>query len=296
MAVHRCWAVLVACSAIAICTGPGHSSGLASFFDHFLKDFCVTRPYMSGVWGVSMLCSSLALPFAGHMLDTIGVRPVAFAASVTFALGLVCMSLIQGPVQLGVVLCVLRFAGPECMYLCANATINRWFVERRGQAMSIKGFFENLTAALPAVCTAMIAHSGWRRAYQQLAAVIGVLSVASCFALQTQPESVGLLPDGRSQAPEGAGGCGNKQKPSGGSIGGGGSGADITGSWADAEAGCGPQDYAQDPNYSLRDALRTRVFWVVLLTNCSFAGVSDLPRNPAVCYEQLDEPNHWSYD
>jgi len=60
------------------------------------------------------------------------------------------MSAVQNAWQLGAMVAVLRFSGPECMFLSTTTTVNRWFVRHRGKASIIRSVEETVLIAFPA--------------------------------------------------------------------------------------------------------------------------------------------------
>ena len=78
-----------------------------------------------------------------------------------------------------------------------NATVVRWFLRRRGQALSISTSGGSFAAVLmPLLMGALVDHYSWRTLYQVMAAVVFAgLLIASVY-LKASPEAVGLSIDG----------------------------------------------------------------------------------------------------
>lgn len=87
--------------------------------------------------------------------------------------------------------------------LVVNATLSKWFVRQRGRAISIAsmGLSAGAVVLAPAVAYAIV-HFGWRAAWaMQGMLLLAVLVIPAAIIIRRQPEDVGLLPDGDSEAP-----------------------------------------------------------------------------------------------
>jgi len=95
-------------------------------------------------------------------------------------------------------------------------------------------------ATFPIMAHALISHTDWRNAWVVLALVIWVVLVPIVLLVRRSPESVGLLPDGKpaQQLKEQAVGA--------------------------------RASTAQEVDFSLSEALRTRAFWLLLLATSAF--------------------------
>ena len=81
--------------------------------------------------------------------------------------------------------------------LIMNAAINKWFVQKRGWALSLGSIGVSLANMItPLVMTAVVDAVGWRSAYQLLAGAVLVIGIPVAFLLRRMPEDHGLLPDG----------------------------------------------------------------------------------------------------
>eukprot|EP00041_Stephanoeca_diplocostata_P035527 m.1257623 g.1257623 ORF g.1257623 m.1257623 type:complete len:456 (-) comp24715_c0_seq24:3547-4914(-) len=179
-----------------ICTSPGHSTGLNIFMDYLIRDIDMSRTSLSLTWTIALVISSCFTPVAGMAIDRIGVQPIVAMSTVAFAASLVGLSTATTPLMLCVYMSLMRFSGPQCMYVCATTTVNRWFVRKRGIAAVVRSLDECILVGFPEVIASTIATIGWRHTYRLLAAVVCGLGGCAALLLRTDPESQGLLPDG----------------------------------------------------------------------------------------------------
>jgi len=198
-AIHPAWVALavtffVLLSAAAVRATPG------VLFLPLEQEFHWSRSTVSLAVSVNILLYGLVGPFAGALMQRLGVRRTSIIALALLATGVSLATLVTQPWQLVLLWGVVVGTGSGMAALVLGATIvNRWFVARRGLAMGI------LTAStatgqlifLP-VLASVIQRSGWR---------FGILIVASAAALmipivfallRERPADIGLTAYGGS--------------------------------------------------------------------------------------------------
>ena len=172
---HPAWLALgvtflVLLSAAAVRATPG------VLFLPLEHEFHWSRSTVSLAVSVNILLYGLVGPFAGALMQRLGVRRTTIIALTLLATGVSLATLVRHAWQLVLLWGVVVGAGSGMAALVLGATIvNRWFVARRGLAMGI------LTAStatgqlifLPLLAS-VIARNGWR---------FGILIVASAAAL-----------------------------------------------------------------------------------------------------------------
>ena len=233
-AIHPAWTALavtflVLLSAAAIRATPG------VLFLPLESEFHWSRSSVSLAVSVNILLYGLVGPFAGALMQRLGVRRTTVIALALLASGVSLATLVTQPWQLVLLWGVVVGAGSGMAALVLGATIvNRWFVARRGLAMGI------LTAStatgqllfLPLLAS-VIQRSGWRFA---------VLIVASAAALMI-PVVLALL----------------RERPAD-------AGVTAYGGTADAPTSPSTANPARVALEALGDGLRSRDFWLLTLT------------------------------
>ena len=149
----------------------------------------------------------VAGPLIGGLLDRQGPRfIIAFAAavaggtvmalaSVTEEWHLIALFVVTGLVGMG-----------RASDLYVSPSVSKWFVERRGAAMSraMMGIPVGIIIFYPG-SQLLIDAVGWRTAWLIFGAGGALILVpAALWLLRRQPEDMGLLPDGRSASPDAA--------------------------------------------------------------------------------------------
>ncbi|HET7577707.1 MAG TPA: MFS transporter [Bacillales bacterium] len=171
----------------------------------------------------------------GRLVDRFGQR--VMMTVVGLLLGLACFwnSVVIGPVMLFFGFFMLRLFGQGSMTLVPNTLVPQWFIEKRGRAMSVMtvGAFAS-SAALPPLNAWMIESWGWEAAWRVWGLLlILVFAPLVFYFVRNRPEDVGLLPDNTAVHQESEGVPG------------------TAGSYEDS--------------WTLKEAMRTRAFWLVLL-------------------------------
>ena len=140
----------------------------------------------------------------GRYLDIAGgARIMAIVGGVFASIGLCLTSVVQEPWQFMLIFGVLGGllgAGPSS--LLQGAVVPKWFIRRRGRAVATATMGTGLAAFIMPVTMDLISDSlGWRSAWVALGVTTAVLSLIPALFLKTQPEDIGLRPDGDSLAP-----------------------------------------------------------------------------------------------
>ncbi|MHC4444578.1 MAG: MFS transporter [Planctomycetota bacterium] len=191
---------------------PGQIMGIGVFTDSLIETLKLKRTQLSLAYALGTITSSMILPFAGTLLDRIGVRIMMIVSAVGLALALVLMSqsdriaLVDGSdlfvltfaVAMGCFF-LIRFFGQGCLVLVSRVAIGKWFNHRRGLASAISGTCVAFAfIASPKLIDAMVQAWGWRPAYLALAAVVGVgMSLIAGIFFRENPEACGLVMDGK---------------------------------------------------------------------------------------------------
>jgi len=187
------------------------STGIRFTVGPFLKpivaDLGIDRGSFSLVVSLSLFLYGAFMPLVGQLVDRIGPRLVCAAGAVVIAgclaLTASMTSLWQFYLYYGVLLAVgLATTG----YVVASATLARWFVKRRGTAISTLGAagMAGMALFVPLIMWCIL-RFGWRTTYLILAvASLVVMLPIAIWVLRDSPETLGLEPDGAPREPSAA--------------------------------------------------------------------------------------------
>jgi len=253
------WIIVIVSTIGLVMSAPGQTIGVSVFTESLLEVTGLSRIEFSNAYLMGTLASGLMLPYAGTLIDRVGVRQGAIWASLTLGFVLALLSQIDlmaaNVAGLGItettaayaLLTVgflgLRFAGQGLLTLVCRTMLGRWFERRRGLVSSISSPFASFAfAGSPILLSGWVANSGWRGAWQEMALVVGLgMAVFAWLFFRESPEHCGLEIDG-GPAP-------SSKKTS-----------------DDAEAHvAAPSPPRLQRDFSRAEALRTTAFWIVTL-------------------------------
>jgi MFS family permease len=157
-----------------------------------------SRDIISLAAAVGILLFGLMGPFAGALMQQIGIKRTMIGGLTLMALSTGSSVFMTAPWQLIATWGVLSGIGSGCVSAVLSATIvNRWFVTNRGVAI---GFLSASTATgtlifLPALA-AIADNDGWRPVVLVVSAVAALLVPLVWLLLPESPQAIGVLPFG----------------------------------------------------------------------------------------------------
>lgn len=176
----------------------GLQFSFGTFVDDIVEDTGWSETRLQLIYGLYILAYSIMSAVSGVLTDRLGPRRVVGVGGAVLASGYLIWAIAP---NIWIVLIGLGLIAPIGMsgsWVPCNATVVRWFVERRGTAVALTtvgGSLANI--AVPPLAAALIAAFGWRVALGTLASVGGLVMVGVAQLLRRDPESVGQVPDGR---------------------------------------------------------------------------------------------------
>lgn len=228
------WVIMAVGTFGTIMTSPGQTYAVSIFIEHFIKDLDTSRSVVSTLYSVTTLLASFLLPFVGRQFDRWGARVVVTLVAALFGLACLFMGWIQNVTMLAVGFFAIRLLGQGSLTVTCSATINQWWVNRRGAMMGISGSIVALIGVglSPNLIHWIISASDWQTAYFAFGLVLlFVIAPLAWALLRDRPEKYGLKPDGNEA-------LGNNSETK--SIG-------------------------REQNWTLAEALRSPAYWILTL-------------------------------
>ncbi len=177
------------------------------------------------------------------MIDRFGPRFIMIIGIIVMSGGFFLLSHINSIVTFYIVFVGLISSGASFgTGMPPMITTAKWFVKKRGLAMGIALSGVGLGGLLLPVLGWVIENYGWRTASNMIGATILVVGLPLAFVMRQSPEKHGLLPDG--------------DQPSSDKIAGQGDPVSLQDEKPSSEI---------EVNYTIRQALRTPVFWFLAL-------------------------------
>lgn len=238
------WTVLVT----GIISGLGHGFygyGISVFFKDIASELSLSRAVTSIAAGIGRLEGGAISPLTGWLSDKFGPRWVIFIGVCIAAVGMIMMNFITNVWQYFVVWGLVIGLGLNLgLTIAVDQSLTNWFVRKRGLAQGIKfGLIGIAGVALLPIVTWLVTTLGWRIT----CLIWGIVMFASApltiiFVKQKRPEYYGLLPDGVKVEL--------------------GSEADID---AIIDQGVEYASSFQETEFTFRQAIRTRTYWMIAI-------------------------------
>ncbi|MDL4840146.1 MFS transporter [Aquibacillus rhizosphaerae] len=189
--------VFVSCLSVFF-SGPGQTFSISIFIDYYIADFEYSRSFVSGIYSTATLCAGFSLFFIGRLVDRFGQRVMMTIVGVMLAIACIWNAFITGAVMMFIGIFLLRLFGQGSMTLLPNTLVPKWFMSKRGRALSVMtvGGFAG-SALFPPLNTWIIGVVGWRSAWLILGLALILLFVPLAILLvRNQPQDIGETPDG----------------------------------------------------------------------------------------------------
>ncbi|MEK7814678.1 MAG: MFS transporter, partial [Chloroflexota bacterium] len=158
------WWVVSAASVLYALGGGIYWSGFSFYFLPVARELGLSRTSMSLAFGLARLVAGLQGPVAGYLVDRLGPRVMIIFGGALGGLGFILLARTHSYwtfllVYLG--LMVIGFSGGFDLGIMSVA--NRWFVRRKGRAMSFLWVGLGLgTAFIAPAVGLMVVNLGWR--------------------------------------------------------------------------------------------------------------------------------------
>jgi MFS family permease len=224
--------VTIAFAIAAVVEGLLFSFGI--FFEPLLSEFGWTRATISGAVSLSTIIHVPVSIVAGKLADRFGSKQLLGACGLFLGLGYFLMSKTNALWHLYVFYGVIVAIGMGLYWIPVISLVPRWFVTRRALMMGIIASGIGVGQLIfPPVVNRLISAYGWRFSFVIVGIIgIGIITVSAQF-LKRDPKQIGVLPYGEKVAKM--------------------------------------EVVATEVNLcSLRDAIRTRPFWLLSVTYFSW--------------------------
>ena len=199
-------------------------------------------------------------PLVGYLTDRYGARVMLFFGAIVSGLGFIVLAFVHSYVFFLLVFVGLLSLGFRSGYNNASVTaINKWFLRRRGLAMSIASVGNGLGGAFAPLVGLLVVTVGWRYGVFISGAIIILIIGPLSLLLRDNPESMGLQPDG-DRPEDRAGGPQSGNRPPG--------------------SAARRRSRLQDADFTAKEAMRTPTYWLIVMSvgfrNTVHSGISFL--------------------
>ena len=243
------WWIVLAASIQGMLGNGIISSGFPIFFQPIRAALGINYTQMSLVFGLARAEGGMGGPLVGWLTDRYGSRPLIIFGGFFAAIGMILLSQATEYWQLMVIFVgVVSIGKTAGLGQTLMATVNQWFIRRKALAMStlMTAFAGGGAIAIPLLGWG-IAQLGWRETMLYAGFFVALVSLPVSLVIRSKPEDLGLLPDGNRVTRPSLAAAGSVQSRRG----------------PDRAPDQLPED--QPAEFTVRQALRTRTFWLILL-------------------------------
>jgi MFS family permease len=190
--------IIVACTFAVLCVAYGIQFTFGVFLPAISAETGWDRASLSLPYSLYVFVYSALGVVTGRLTDRWGPRVVLTVGGCLLGCGIVLMSQVHALWQIYLFLGLIAASGMSAAYVPCNATVIRWFTQRRGLALSITSSGASFGNFLfPPLVAALISTYGWRQTYLILG-LLGMVVVSACASFVVRdPEKMNLYPDGR---------------------------------------------------------------------------------------------------
>jgi MFS family permease len=224
---RKWWLVILGCITHAVNTGFAYF-GMSAFFPPFEREFGWSRTAISGAFSLARIEAGLLGPIEGYFVDRVGPRRIMYIGIVICGLGFFSLSLVNSLPMLYVSIVLGIVLGSSLGYhMPISLLIAKTFRERRSLAFGIFRMGPGISGPLVPFVGWIVATWGWRSAAVISGVILLAVSLPIAYLINRLAQAQELEAEQSSSAP------------------------------AHASRG----HASDDPQFTLHEVLRLRVFW-----------------------------------
>ena len=236
------WAIVAASFLASFAEVPGFGPVLGVFIKPIEDELGWSWATIATGFLIGSASGAFVSGITGRLVDRFGARVVVAVAGLAIAGALWGLSTIQEPWQFWTYFGIARGSAIAGVEIGTSVAVAKWFVRRRGRALAFRAVGQRSgQAVLPIFIFFVMAASDWRMAYVALSGFSAIIIIVpSLILLRSRPEDHGLLPDGIREAPQPSGPPPPFER-----------------------ASPAPVTVIDEESWTLREAQRTRAFWLI---------------------------------
>ena len=222
--------------------------GMPVWFVVLEKNFGWSRAQLSLAFSLTRVEGTIMGPISGYLIDRLGPRRMVTIGLLLIGVGFLLFSRIHSLWQFYGAFIIMTSGMGLGTWLPMMTVLNNWFIKHRSTAMAIamEGFAFGGIVIIPILAWSLdeknVGFDGWRYTALAIGIAVIVLSVPISRLIRNKPEDYGLLPKGLEKNETVL----SKESPS---------------------------DIDQQGDYTWKQAIRTRAFWLISMGHASTAAI-----------------------
>ena len=206
------------------------------FFLPLKRDLAVSSAAISLLYGAARLEGGIEGPVVGYLISKFGSRAMILIGASMAGVGLILLATTHSFWPFFFIYVFIVSLGSNAgFYHPISTAVNNWFIRHRGigfAAITASGSVGGMVMA--PLLSYLILTYGWRTGAIAAGFIILIVSLPAAIPMRQSPELVGLHPDGDSSS---------KSEP---------------------EASKSIYPNVEEPDFTVKDALGTRTFWILM--------------------------------
>lgn len=175
-----------------------HFYGLSAFLVPMREELGWSMAVITLGYSFSRLEGGITAPFDGWLVDRFGSRKMLMVGALLAGLGFMAFSNVNTPVAFYLVKGLILAEGFSLGFNhSTNAAVAKWFIRKRGKALSILTLGNGVGGAIFVPLIAfLIVQVGWRMTAMYIGIALIVVVLPLALIIRDTPEKMGLKPDG----------------------------------------------------------------------------------------------------
>jgi len=167
------------------------TTSITGYDESLLKEFGWSRGQLKFRDLITLFVAGIAAPFAGVLIDRVGVRKLMLAGSLPVAAGYFSYGYITSLTQMYLIHVVFGVA-----LVCAGINIavihvSQWFMRQRGTAIGIALVGSSLGGVVfTPMIVSLVAKLGWRETFEWMS-LFNIALFVACYFLARRPDDLG---------------------------------------------------------------------------------------------------------
>ncbi len=229
------WKMVAVVSFLIAVMSLGVFQGLGTYLVALERQFGWSRTALSGAFAFSRVQGAAIGPIEGFLIDRFGSRRMIFIGFSIMGGGFIFLSRTEEIWQFYLGFIILTLGSGLGGWLACVTIVNNWFIRKRSIAMSSAMSGMHIAGLLVSVLAIVVDNFGFRNATTGIGVFILLFCLPMTRFIRNRPEDHGLQPDGNIPQPKTT----------------------------------GPEAYVGEPEFTARQALRTRTFWIIAFVHLS---------------------------